>query len=128
MKYLLFFMILVSLNARYIQRSDILDDCDWCRNKAKYTQPLDFDNWRKNCQKKPKQLWFTFQNIGRVYGSYNKSITNNWLYSQKLGWIYNVPTHKGYFYTQKWQWIYIKDDMIYFFKDKRWDYLININS
>jgi hypothetical protein len=111
-----------------IQISDVLDDCDWCKQQAKYTQPLYFADWKKNCKKKPKPLWFTMKGLGRVYGTYKKSISRSWLYSKKLGWIYNTPSYKGYFYADSWGWIYIKDDMIYFFKDNRWDYLMNINS
>jgi len=119
-----FFMV---LQAR-IQRGDFLDNCDWCKNQASSTQPLDIGEWMVKCQKKPKDLWFTMKNLGRVYGTYQKSISRCWIYSKKLGWVYNAPAYKGYFYSNKLGWVYIKDNMIYIFKEKEWNYLINMNS
>ena len=128
MRFLLaFILILISVKAR-VQLDDFLDNCDWCKKKARYREPLDIGEWMIKCQKKPKPLWFNMKYLGRVYGTYKKSISSDWLYSKKLGWVYNMPNNEGYFYTEKWQWIYIKEDMIYFFKTKKWDYLININS
>lgn len=124
---LLFILIYICLEAR-VERKDFLDNCDWCKNQAKFTQPLDLGEWMARCGKKPKDLWLTMKTLGRVYGTYKKSISRSWLYSEKLGWIYNAPSYKGYFYTEKWGWIYIESNMIYIFKYKKWDYLINMNS
>jgi len=120
-------MICVCTGAR-VELDDFLDDCDWCKKKAKYREPLDIGEWMAKCQKKPKSIWFDMKGLGRVYGTYQKSISNDWIYSKKLGWVYNMPNKKGYFYAEKLGWIYIKSNMIYIFKYKKWDYLINMNS
>jgi hypothetical protein len=111
-----------------LQRQDYLDNCDWCKEQAKYTQPLDLGEWRRMCQRKLKPIWFNYRNIGKVYGTYKEKTSMCWMYSQKLGWIYNTPEYKDYIYTDKFGWLYMKKNMVYFFKDNRWDYLININS
>ena len=128
MRFYAYFYINILFCTSKIAIKDFLDNCDWCKDQAKSTQPLDIGEWTLKCGQKPKDIWFTMKDLGRVYGTYKKSISRSWLYSKKLGWIYNAPSYKGYFYADRWGWIYIKDDMIYFFKDNRWDYLININS
>ena len=128
MRFLLLIFLTCSILRAKLQIKDYLDDCDWCKNQLKSTQPLDIGEWSMRCKKKPKPIWFNYGNIGRVYGTYKEKTSMCWIYSEKLGWIYNAPQYKDYIYTHKLGWIYVKDGKVYVFKKKKWDYFTNINS
>ncbi len=128
MRFLLLIFLTCSILRAKLQIKDYLDDCDWCKNQLKSTQPLDIGEWSMRCKKKPKPIWFNYGNIGRVYGTYKEKTSMCWIYSEKLGWIYNTPQYKNYIYTHKLGWIYVRDGKVYIFKNKKWDYFTNINS
>lgn len=128
MRFLLLMFVIPSILWARLQRQDFLDNCDWCKEQAKYTQPLNLGEWRRMCQRKPKPIWFNYRNIGKVYGTYKEKTSMCWMYSQRLGWIYNTPEHEDYIYTDKFGWLYMKKNMVYFFREKKWGYFTNINS
>ena len=41
MRFLLIFILIYSSAQARLQRKDFLDNCDWCKDQAKSTQPLD---------------------------------------------------------------------------------------
>ena len=61
---LVFILIYIPIEAR-VQLNDFLDNCDWCKKKAKYREPLDIGEWMLNCGKKPKDIWFTMKSLGK---------------------------------------------------------------
>lgn len=115
-----FILTLMNLNTTAMQRSDFLDNCEWCVKQSRSTQPLDIGEWYTRCQQVPKPIWFNHRQLGRCYGTGKQLTKQNWLYTIKYGWVYIVPTNPGYYYKYKTGWIYVVNNATYCFATKRW--------
>ena len=113
-------LTLVTLNINGVQRSNFLDNCEWCVRQSKSTQPLDIGEWYTRCLQVPKPVWFNHKQLGRCHGTGKQLTSQNWLYTTNHGWVYIVPTSPGYYYKYKTGWIYIDNNMTYCFTIKKW--------
>lgn len=104
-----------------MQIKDFLDNCDWCKQQAKTTQPLDLNEWHVRCKQVPKPVWFTHKQLGRCHGTGNQLTQNNWLFSETHGWVYIVQSHPDHYYSYKLKsWLYIKDNNMYNYNSNMW--------
>lgn len=102
------------------QRSDFLDNCDWCVKQSKVTQPLMLSDWMINCKRVPKPVWFNHRVLGRCYGTYAQLNNTNWLYTKQFKWVYTHADHDHHFYMYQHGWLYIRDNMVYDYVDAVW--------
>lgn len=103
-----------------LQISDFLDNCDWCRDKARYTQPLDIGEWYVKCKRVPKPIWFNHQLLGRAYGASDYLTKDKWIYTRLYGWVYKLKVRDNHFYIHGHGWTYMDKGMMYSYKTKQW--------
>ena len=103
-----------------LQRSDFLDNCDWCKEKAKYNEPLDIGEWYVKCKRVPKPLWHDHKQLGRVYSASNYLTKDKWMYTKSYGWVYKLKAYDSHYYIHEHGWVYIDKDMVYSYKTKEW--------
>ena len=103
-----------------LQIKDYLDDCEWCKQQVRYTQPLDLGEWYVKCKRVPKPVWFSHKLLGRTYGSSEYLKKDKWLYTNLYGWVYKLKDHNNHYYIYKHGWIYIDAGMLYSYKTTNW--------
>lgn len=117
--YVIIFLAITGYDPRP-QREDFLDNCEWCIDKRKYTEPLDIGEWYIKCKRVAKPIWFDHKLLGRTHGVGKQLETDGWLYTKKYNWVYIIQSHPNHFYIYQRGWVYINTGMLYDYKTKSW--------
>lgn len=104
----------------HFELKDLFDDCDWCKEKSKYTQPVDIGEWYVKCKRVPKPLWFNHKQLGRSFSSSVYLTKDKWIYTKMYGWVYKLRAYDNHYYIHKHGWVYIGNSMLYSYKTKQW--------
>lgn len=103
-----------------LQIKDYLDNCSWCRGKARNTEPLDIGEWYVKCKRVPEPIWFSHKVLGRTYGSSVFLKKDKWLYTKQYGWVYKLVSNDNQYYIHTHGWVYIDGGMLYSYKTQEW--------
>ena len=103
-----------------LQIADFLDDCTWCKEKSRYTEPLDIGEWHVKCKRVPKPIWFNHKLLGRTHGSSVYLKKDMWLYSKQYGWVYKLTVNDNQYYIHTHGWVYINRGMLYSYATQKW--------
>lgn len=103
-----------------LQINDYLDDCSWCEEQAKYTQPLNIGEWYTKCKRVPKPLWFNHKLLGRTYSSSDYLKKDKWLYTKQYGWVYKLVAYDDHYYIHEHGWVYVTTERLYSYKNEEW--------